>query len=255
MYAEERRQAMAELVAERGRQSVAALAERFDVTQETIRRDLSALERMGLVRRLHGGVVPASSLTVIESALAERDQTGTAEKERIAHAALELLPPAGGTVLLDAGSTTSRLAALLPRDHRMSVFTHAVPAAARLALMPQVELHMLPGRVRLTTQAAVGADTVDVLGRLRADVAFVGTNAISVEHGLSTPDADEAAVKRAMVRSARQVVVLADASKIGNDSTVRFADLADIDVLVTDAAIDEVDRKELEAEGVTVVVA
>jgi DeoR family fructose operon transcriptional repressor len=254
MYAEERQQAMAELVAQRGRLSVAALADKYDVTTETVRRDLSALERMGLVRRVHGGAVPASSLPAIESALADRDRAHPTEKERIATAALDLLPPPGGTVLLDAGSTTSRLAALLPRDHRLTVFTHAVPIAARLAGLPQVELHLVPGRVRPTTQAAVGADAVEALSRLRADVAFIGTNALSVEHGLSTPDSDEAATKRAMVRSARQVVVLADASKLGAESPVRFAALADIDVLVTDDDVEDVDRKEIEGAGVTVVV-
>ncbi|GAA5148441.1 DeoR/GlpR family DNA-binding transcription regulator [Nocardioides marinquilinus] len=254
MYAEERQQAMAQLVAASGRLSVVELAERYDVTTETVRRDLSALERMGLVRRVHGGAVPASSLAVIESALTERDQASTAEKERIAQAALELLP-AGGTVLLDAGSTTSRLAGLLPRELRLTVYTHAVPVAARLASSGNAELHLLPGRVRATTQAAVGADAVESLGRLRADVAFLGTNGLSVAHGLSTPDSDEAATKRAMVRAARQVVVLADASKIGADAPVRFADLADVDVLVTDATIDELDRKEIEGAGVTVVVA
>ena len=85
MYAEERQQATARLVGEHGRLSVAAIAEQFGVTTETVRRDLSSLERMGLVRRVHGGAVPASSLAVIESGLGERDQANTAEKELIAH--------------------------------------------------------------------------------------------------------------------------------------------------------------------------
>ena len=255
MYAEERQQAMAELVAERGRLSVNLLAEEYDVTTETVRRDLSALERMGLVRRVHGGAVPASSLTVIESGLVERDSANTAEKERIARAALELLPPAGSTVLIDAGSTTQRLASLLPRDHRLVVVTHAVPIAARLVGHPQIELHLLPGRVRTTTQAAVGADTVAALTGLRADAVFLGTNGVSVGHGLSTPDHDEAATKRAMVASSRQVVVLADASKIGAETPVRFAELAEVDVLVTDAGVDADEHLGLTRTGLEVVVA
>jgi DeoR family transcriptional regulator, fructose operon transcriptional repressor len=252
MYAEERQQAMAQLVAEHGRLSVNVLADRYDVTTETVRRDLSALERMGLVRRVHGGAVPANSLAVIESGLLERDQANTPEKERIARAALDLLPPAGSTVILDAGSTTARLASLLPRDHRLVVFTHAVPVAARLAGHPQVELHLLPGRVRLTTQAAVGADTVAALDKIRADVVFLGSNGITAEHGLSTPDRDEASVKQAMVQSARQVVVLADASKVGIESPIRFASLAEVDVLVTDAGIDPTDQDAYTAAGVEV---
>src|SRR6476620_9847026 len=116
LYAEERQQAMAQLVAERGRLSVNVLAEEYAVTTETVRRDLSALERMGLVRRVHGGVVPPESLSLIEAGLRERDQVNIERKERIARAALDQLPPAGGTILLDAGSTTSRLAALLPPE-------------------------------------------------------------------------------------------------------------------------------------------
>lgn len=255
MYAEERQQAIAQLVVRRGRLSVNELAEQYDVTTETVRRDLSALERMGLVRRVHGGAVPADTLSVIESALAERDSANTVEKDRIAQAAMALLPASGSTVLIDAGSTTSRLAGFLPRDHRLTVVTHAVPVAARLAALTQIDLHLLPGRVRSTTHAAVGPETVTALEGLRADLAFIGTNGISVAHGLSTPDRDEAAAKRAMVASARQVVVLADASKIMVESPIRFASLDEVDVLITDDRITDADRQALEDAGVEVVVA
>jgi len=255
MYAEERQQAMAQLVSERGRLSVNAIAEQFDVTTETVRRDLSALERMGLLRRVHGGAVPATALAVIEAGLGERDKANTAEKDRIARAALDLLPAPEGMVLIDAGSTTSRLASLLPRDLRLTVVTHAVPVAARLAGSPQVDLHLLPGRVRHTTQAAVGADTVATLGKLRADVAFLGTNGISVDHGLSTPDREEAATKRAMVTAARRVVCLADSSKVGIEAPLRFAAFSDVDVLVTDDKIRDDDRDAFMEAGVEVLIA
>lgn len=255
MYAEERQQSMAQLIAQQGRLSVAQLAEKFDVTTETVRRDLSALERMGLVRRVHGGAVPAHALAVIESGLGERDVANTEAKDAIALAAVGLLPPAGSTVIIDAGSTTARLAAALPRDHRLSVVTHAVPVAARLAGAPQIELHLLPGRVRTTTQAAVGVETVAALAELRADVAFVATNGLTIEHGLTTPDRDEAATKRAIVAAARRTVVLADATKIGVESSLRFATLDDVDVLVTDASLTPADRRGLERAGVEVVIA
>lgn len=255
MYAEERQQAMAELVAQTGRLSVTDLAERYDVTTETVRRDLSALERLGLLRRVHGGAVPAHTLAVIEAGLGERDAANTAQKDRIARAALDLLPPSGGSVLIDAGSTTSRLAALLPRDLRLTVVTHAVPVAARLAGLPHIDLHLLPGRVRTTTHAAVGIETVRALADLRADVAFIGTNGITVAHGLTTPDRDEAATKRAMISSAREVVVLADSSKIGGESALRFAAVDDIDILVTDRGIADRDRQALIRAGLEVVTA
>lgn len=255
MYAEERQQSMAQLITQQGRLSVAQLAEKFDVTTETVRRDLSTLERMGLVRRVHGGAVPAHSLAVIESGLGERDEANTAAKDAIALAAIELLPPAGSTLIIDAGSTTARLAAALPRDHRLSVVTHAVPVAARLAGLPQIELHLLPGKVRTTTQAAVGVDTVAALAELRADVAFVATNGLTIEHGLTTPDRDEAATKRAIVAAARRTVVLADATKIGVESSLRFATLRDVDVLVTDPSLSRADHRALERAGVEVLIA
>ena len=135
------------------------------------------------------------------------------------------------------------------------MITHAVPIAARLAGHPNVDLHLLPGRVRRTTQAAVGEDTVAALDRLRTDVAFVGTNGVSAGHGLSTPDHSEAAVKRAMVAGAQRVVVLADSDKLGQEHLVRFAGLDEVDVLVTDDGAATADRRGLSAPDIEVVVA
>ncbi len=255
MYAEERQQAMARAVAARGRMSVAELASEYDVTTETVRRDLSALEALGLVRRVHGGAVPATALTALEFGLSERNAARVAEKEAIARAALDLLPPTGGSLIIDAGSTTVRLAEMLPRDRRLVVYTHSVPVAARLAVNPAVELHLLPGSVRSATQAAVGPETVDALAQVRVDLAFVGTNGITLDHGFSTPDSAEAATKRAIVGAARRVVVLADATKIGVEATVRFAAIDEVDVLLTDGDVESRQRKELVAGGVEVVVA
>lgn len=254
MYAEERQQAIAALVARSGRLSVAELADRYAVTTETVRRDLSMLERAGLVRRVHGGVVSANALSVIEVAVSDRYHSSAAEKDRVAAAALTLVPD-GGCVVLDAGTTTARLAGLLPVDRQLQVVTNAVPIAARLAGHPAIDLHLLPGRVRPTTQAAVGEDTVDALSRLRTDMAFVGTNGISVGHGLSTPDHSEAAVKRAIVAGARRVVLLADSSKLGEEQLVRFADLEEVDILVTDSRASREQLAPLEAAGLKVLVA
>ena len=181
MYAEERQQAMAQLVAERGRLSVNVLA-------ETVRRHYRDRPSRPFGPRAAwawyaactAAPSPPTPWRSSSRGSASATMANTAQKERIARAALDLLPPAGSTVLLDAGSTTNRFASLLPRDHRLVVVTHAVPVAARLAGNPQIELHLLPGRVRTTTQAAVGVDTVAALQHLRADVAFLGTNALTV---------------------------------------------------------------------------
>src|SRR3954462_1792427 len=116
LYPEERQQAMAAMVAARGRIAVAALAEDFGVTTETVRRDLAALERAGMLRRVHGGAVPTGALTYVETALGERHGTRSEQKRKIAAAALDLLPGADGSLLLDGGSSTAALAELLPSD-------------------------------------------------------------------------------------------------------------------------------------------
>jgi len=255
VYAAERQQAIVDLVGRRGRMSVIDLSQRFSVTTETVRRDLSALEGLRLVRRVHGGAIAAGAITVLEIGLSDRDQSHPAQKDRIAAAAVGQLPPGDATVLLDAGSTTVRLCEHLPVDHRLTVMTHSVPIALRLAAQPGLEVHMLPGRVRRTTLAAVGTETVEAVQRIRADVAFLGTNGISTRHGLSTPDHTEAATKSALVVSAHRVVVLADSSKIGVERTVRFATLAEVDTLITDDGISRADRSALVKAGLEVVVA
>ena len=157
-------------------------------------------------------------------------------------------------MLLDAGTTTARIAALLPADRELVVVTNSVPIAARLAAMPSVSLQLLGGRVRGLTQAAVGEQALRVLDTLRVDIAFIGTNGISVRHGLSTPDSDEAAVKRAMVVRANYVVVAADSSKVGREEFVSFAPISSVDTLITDPEINDADRRQFTAQGVEVVV-
>jgi DeoR family fructose operon transcriptional repressor len=255
LYPEERQEAISALVAERGRLAVAALAERFGVTTETVRRDLAVLERAGMVRRVHGGAVPAGALTLVEPGLAERHGTRSEAKRAIAAAALALLPGADGSIVLDGGTTTAALADLLPSDRRLLAVTSSVPIAGRLSAAPGVTLHVLGGRVRGVTQCAVGDTTVRALAELRVDVAFLGTNGISPAHGFTTPDDAEASVKRAMVRAGQRVVVLADSSKLDREHLVRFATPEDVDVLVTDDEADAGTVAELEKAGIEVVLA
>ncbi|RAG80962.1 D-beta-D-heptose 1-phosphate adenosyltransferase [Streptacidiphilus pinicola] len=255
MYAPERQQQILVLAQEQGRVDVPTLAEEFGVTQETIRRDLSALDKAGLLHRVHGGALPAGTLH-LEPGLAERDSTAAAEKERIARAALGVLPsllPEEGTLLLDAGTTVSRLAALLPQDSRYTVATNALPVAARLADHPSLTLHLIGGRLRHRTHAAVDAWALRDLADMHADLAIVATNGFSAEGGLSTPDLAEAAVKRAMVTGARRVLLVADSSKYGARHFARFADLRQIDLLVTDTGLDDAQAAEIQGLGPEVI--
>jgi DeoR family fructose operon transcriptional repressor len=255
VYAEERQHALASLVNERGRLAVAAVAEQFGVTTETVRRDLALLERAGMLRRVHGGAVQAGALTLVEPGLGERRDTRTEAKRKIAAAALYLLPAADGSVILDGGSTTAALAEVLPIDRALYVATNSVPIASRLSVSPGVTLHVLGGRVRGVTQTAVGDATVRAMQDLRVDVVFLGTNGVSPVHGFSTPDEAEAATKRAMVRAAQRVIVLGDSSKLGREHLMRFAAIEDVDVLVTDGEADPGLVAELETMGIEVLVA
>jgi DeoR family transcriptional regulator, fructose operon transcriptional repressor len=255
VYAEERQQAIAALVMSKGRASVADLAQAYDVTTETVRRDLALLDRAGVLRRVHGGAVPVRALHVVEAGVMERESTRADYKDAIARAAIEFFPISGGTALLDAGTTTARVAAVVPHDRELTIVTNSVPIAARLASIPSVSLQLLGGRVRGLTQAAVGEQTLRILDTLHVDVAFIGTNGISVRHGLSTPDSEEAAVKRAMVSSAGYVVVVADSSKVGREDFVSFAPIDKVDVLVTDSEISAEAKDQLTDRGVEVVVA
>lgn len=255
MYPEERQEAIASLVMAKGRASVTELAQEYDVTTETVRRDLAVLDKAGIVRRVHGGAVPVRALHLVEPGVGERDITRSEHKDAIAVAAAEFFPLSGASVLMDAGTTTMRIAAHLPTDRPLVVVTNSVPIAARLATVPSVSLQLLGGRVRGLTQAAVGDQTLRVLDSLRVDIAFIGTNAISVRHGLSTPDSDEAAVKRAMVASANYVVVAADSSKVGREDFVSFAPITSVDTLITDPEISAADTAALTERGVEVICA
>ncbi len=255
MYPEERQQAIAAQVIAHGRASVTELAQTFEVTTETVRRDLAVLDRAGVLRRVHGGAVPTRVLRLVEPSVDEREATRAAHKDAVARAAMKFLPESGCTVLIDAGTTTARLAALLPPDRELLVVTNSVPIAARLAGFGSVSLQLLGGRVRGLTQACVGPPALDTLAALRVDIAFIGANGITVRHGLSTPDPDEATVKRAMVACANFVVVVADSSKVGREEFASFAPIRSLDVLVTDSEITAADHHSLTREGLEVVVA
>lgn len=234
MYAAERHRRIAEEARRAGRVAVAELADTLGVTPETVRRDLSSLEQRGTLRRVHGGAIPVERL---EPTLATRSTRATEEKLRIAARALDEIPT-DGAVLLDSGSTTLAVASLIPSDASLTVVTNSVQAAALLSDHPHLDLLLLGGRVRGVTGAAVGAWTTRLLAGLSVDVAFVGTNGLSLHRGLSTPDESEAAVKSAMIEAAARAVVVTDSSKLGVDHLHSFAPLAAIDLVITDEAAD-----------------
>ena len=262
MFAEERQLLIAALVAAEGRVTVTDLAARFAITAETVRRDLDTLEAARQLRRVHGGAVSTDRLSLSEPSLDERQTQHLDEKSRIADAAMRMVPASRtGSIVLDAGSTTERLADRLAgwspavTGDQLLVITNAVPIAGKLSRNEAIQLQILGGHVRGLTSAIVGAGTVAQLGTLRPDIAFIGTNGISAAFGLSTPDSVEAAVKSAIVASARRVVVLADSTKLDQETLVCFAALTAIDTLITDAVPSAALAAALAAADVDVVIA
>ena len=251
MYAPERYRSIVDRVMGKGRASVNDLAEDLNVTPETIRRDLSELERQGLVRRVHGGAVPTGSVG-FEPNVDTRDQVLVDEKNRIARAALAEVPEAGA-IIVDAGTTTARLLSLIPEERVLTVVTNSVAHALALSNRDNITTMLLGGRVRGRTLASVDQWAIGALETVYADVAMIGTNGISVNRGLTTPDSPEAAVKQAMMRSARRKVILADHSKFGEDHFAQFGTLSEIDVLITDSGADQNMVSDIKSLGVSVV--
>ena len=251
MYAEERQQRILEQARRDDRVDVADLADELDVTPETVRRDLTVLERHGLVRRVHGGAIPVERLG-FEPDVTTRSERLIAEKDRIAKAALDDVP-SEGAIILDAGTTTARLAEHLPTDRELTVVTNSLQIGTLVSTRRNITTYLIGGRVRGRTMANTGEWALHALAGLYVDVAFLGTNGLDVERGLTTPDQAEAAVKRAFVRCARRTVVMADHSKIGQVHFAHVADLADIEKVVTDTGLDDETAAEIEAAGPRVV--
>ena len=226
------------------------LARHFDVTPETIRRDLSELQDRKLLRRVHGGAV-ALDRHRHEPLLDNRTEKNAAEKLRMAQRAIHYLPEAG-TVLLDSGSTVQHIAELFPTDSAVQVLTNSLTTAMTLARRGVVNLTVIGGNVRSSTFAMVDASVVDTIRSIRVDTLFISCDGLSLERGLTTPYRDEAAVKRAMVESARWVVAVLDHSKIGSEQTYGYLPLDNMDALVTDDRVDDATAERLAGHGIEV---
>ncbi len=252
MYAEERQHEIVTMARGLGRVGVTDLAARYSVTPETIRRDLDALAARGLLSRVHGGAVPVDRLWLTEAPVGQREASSQEQKLAIATRAVSLLPERDGlTVIVDAGTTTAKLCELLP-SNVATVVTNSVPSAGLLADRRDLDVFLVGGQVRGVTQATVGLQVQEFLARVRVDVAFLGANGFSVEHGFSTPDPAESAVKRAMLKAARESLVLADAGKFGADYLVQFAAVDEVDVLVTDEGLPAASSEALSQSGLRV---
>lgn len=251
LFQDERRAEIVKRVLERGRVDVGDLAEEFGVTGETIRRDLTELQRERLVRRVHGGAVPWRG-SVIVPRLEVREGHNVAEKRKIAKAASVEVPQTG-SIIIDSGSTALQLADVLDRERELVVVTNHVPIIRSLSTTERPDVIVLGGALRRRTMAFVDETGVDTLRDMAVDVAFIGCDGMSPAHGFTTPYREEVAIKQAMIAAARRVVMMFDHSKIGNEQLFRFADVSEVDVVYTDIGVDTAITELIEEQGPRVV--
>lgn len=227
------------------------LSRALRVSPATVRRDLLLLERVGHLRRVHGGAVAIEGL-LEEPQFDDKAAQSAAEKQRIAQAALQFVKPTD-SIFLDGGSTVLALARLLTDMKQLTVVTNSLHVALLYAGRGP-RLILVGGELRRLSQTFVGPLTRALVDQLRVDTAFMGTLGVAAEGGLTTTDPQEAYTKELVMSHARQAVLLADASKIGKISFVRFGGLRDVDVWITDRRVSAVKLREFRKETKIVVV-
>jgi DeoR/GlpR family transcriptional regulator of sugar metabolism len=228
MLTAERRRQILDILTTDERAEVAALAIRFTVSESTIRRDLEWLSRSGAVERIRGGAVPALR---VEPSYEQKRRSHEVEKRAIARAAARLVEP-GGSILLDAGTTTLAVARALRGIRDLTVATTSLPIA--LELVDRARVIVVGGMLRERTVALVGPLAERTVDQLHVDVAFVGTNGVAVGAGFTTPTWEEASIKARMIGAATTSVVVADGSKLGEITFAKICGLEEVDLLVTD---------------------
>lgn len=229
-----RRSEVLKLAKERGSITVADLAQQFAMSADTIRRDLDYLENRGLLMRTHGGAVPVDGFIDRGTPLTARLSSRVAEKSRIARAAAGLIVD-GETLLVNGGSTTRAFVAELGGRRNLTIVTNNLDVPASVPPNSAREVYLLGGHVQHELQVTIGAVGFPDAGPISADTAVLGVGGISTR-GLSTTLLEEASMIRAMMDSARRVVVVADHAKFGASVFAHIATLERAHVLVTDAA-------------------
>jgi DeoR/GlpR family transcriptional regulator of sugar metabolism len=213
-----------------GRLIAKDLAAELGLSEDSIRRDLRELAAAGLCQRVYGGALPVSPAV---ADLPTREAVAVDSKRRVAARAAQLITP-GCTAILDGGTTALALAHALPRDLDATIVTHSPTVAAALVEHPTVQIHVIGGRVFKHSAVACGAAAVEAAAGVNADLFLLGVTGVHATAGLTTGDADEAAMKRALARRAADTYVLASAEKIGTASPFTVLGLAEVAGLVTD---------------------
>ena len=249
MLAAQRRDLLVERLRTDGRLVAKDLATELGISEDSVRRDLRELATAGLCQRVYGGALPVSPAIADH---AGRERVEPASKERVAVAAARLVAP-GSTVIFDGGTAALAVVRALPLDLDATVVTHSPTVAAALVDHRDVEVFLLGGRLFKHSLVTCGAAAVEAAQAVTADVFLLGVTGVHHEAGLTTGDADEAAMKRALARRAADTFVLASAEKIGAASRFAVLPLTEVTAVVTDADPGSAAVRDLVASGVELV--
>lgn len=228
MLTAQRKQLILSRLATHGQIVAGELALELGTSEDTIRRDLRELAQQGKLQRVHGGALPASAAT---GDLRVRQQVSSDEKQALGRFGAQLIKP-GQVVMLDGGTTAIQVARQLPADLRATVITHSPNVAVELAAHRHVDIIVLGGRLFRHSMVNVGASVIEAAARYRADLFFLGVTGVHPEAGLSTGDAEEADVKRALHARAAETVVLASSEKLLSASAFVIAPTKALSLLV-----------------------
>lgn len=237
LFAEERQSQILQLLRENTKILVPQLCDTFNVSPATIRNDLRDLEKAGKLKRTHGGAIPVDKAS-FELDSARKKIVNSNEKQQIAAYCSSLIED-GDTIALDCGSTVLELAKCLTKKKGLTVVTNDIHIAAYLEEETSCNIIVIGGTLRHGFECTVGPIALSVLKGLNVDKAFLGANAFSVTKGFTTPDLNQAEIKKALINSAVERYILCDSSKLGKTSFVEFASIDDIDHLITDQNVPE----------------
>jgi DeoR family glycerol-3-phosphate regulon repressor len=235
-----------------GRVEVDTLAGEFEVTTQTIRRDLNELSQAGLLARVHGGAVVTTRVANV--AYAERRVVAAPEKQAIGRCAAEMIPD-GCSVILNIGTTTEEVARALVDRRDLVVITNNLNVVSILSGTPSKEIILTGGVVRQADGAIVGDEAVEFIRRFRADFAVIGCSALDEDGAIMDFDMREVAVARAIVANARRTILVCDRLKFERTAPVRICSIADVHAVVTEASPPPAFVEACRAAGVTIEIA
>lgn len=248
----ERMDNVLKILARTGYRSVAELSDELEVSEMTVRRYLDHLEQQQLVRRTHGGAFTAQEFAEVDYRV--RETVRRAEKEAIGRAAWSIVEP-GDSIFIDAGSTNAFLAMAMDGSRRVTVVTNSTIVLQTLETKANVETILLGGKVHAASHSVIGPIAEETVRQFRFSKAFIGTEGISLQEGCTQRNIYEVPVKRSVAASARQVIVLADSTKINKDVLVLFLRLDQVHMIITDKGIAPEHRASLEQNGIRVLIA